>query len=172
MDCWGFVQSLSGEAKQHQPGGPLVLQPFSSASHCEECQPLREAPGCSEGRSSVHCVLMKSRYCERGDRFCPGTLDLFIRPQAEAHLWQIVSAPLCLSGYELQQSTDGSSRLLAHLIPSVTHQGSAHEPDVDSESRYQFGHITAHSSVLPSFLFVFRGEMPAHLRSTVFRLDL
>jgi len=49
MESRGFVQSVSGETKQLQPGGLVVHQPSPAAPHCVQCQPLREATGGSEG---------------------------------------------------------------------------------------------------------------------------
>lgn len=57
MECWGFVQLVSGETKQRQPGGPVAHKPLPSFLHRVERQPLREAAGSNEG--TLHHVMAK-----------------------------------------------------------------------------------------------------------------
>lgn len=87
-----------------------------------------------------------------------------LEPKFRTHFDINVSAAPCLSGYELQRSTDGPPGLLARPVPPVAQQDPPHQPGVHPESVHQPGHSPAHPPLLP--LVSFRGKQIA-LVSTI-----
>ena len=112
------------------------------APHGEECEPLTEAAGSIEGMYAPHShvkIGSRSDYCKLSFGLC----RLISGFDTE------VSAAPCLSGDELQRSTDSSTGLLACSVPPAAQQGAACQRAVHSESGHQPGTRLAHSSLLP-----------------------